>query len=255
MTTTAHPIRPATARRLRRHLAVVAAVTALAVPLTATAASAQTPTRPDRTGAAADPARLEQARQRCLAEIDRRLATLDRMEQGATTAAALTDAHREAIVAIAAGERTSLGQLRPQVETAADAAALEALCRSVLTDHRIYLLRVPQGRLTVRLDRDAAAVTRLAETAAKLQEKVDERSAAGEDVTAAQAALDTMRAELDAVTDGIAGQADALLALTPGDFEADNDVVEPFRDVAEDARQDLRDAVTAAREVARALRA
>jgi hypothetical protein len=238
-----------------RKLALAGALALLALPVAATVAGAQTPA-PTRPGAAAttDPARLDQVRTRCLAEIDRRLATLDTIDAGVGRAEALTDDHAAAITAMTAEERSGLTELRPQVEAATDRQALEPLCRSIATDYRIYRLRVPQAHLTVAFDRSTAAATRLSEAADRLQAKIDETSAAGTDVSAAQVALDTMRSKLAEATGGIDGRAVALLALTPADYAANTAVVAPYREALTSVHTDLREAAAAGREAARALR-
>jgi hypothetical protein len=224
-------------------------------------AAAATPARQADPGPTApgpgetDPAaRLEQARARCVAELDRRLTTLTRLENATTGAEVLTDAHRASMLAIQQDERDALTGLRGEVEVAPDRATLEPLCRSIATDHRIYRLRVPQAHLTIGFDRAAAATDRLEEAAGRLQAGVDERAAAGEDVTEAQRAVDTLLLEIAAARAGTEGQADALLAVSPADVNADPGLVARFREASVSARGDLRQAMTAAREAARFLR-
>src|SRR5690242_19514147 len=106
LTSMSNELAPTPRRRSRRLVAVTAAAL-LSLPLVATAASAQTPTDPGDAAqpATASPARLDHFRTRCLAEIDRRLPALDRVEQGASNAGALTDQHAATITTILGQER------------------------------------------------------------------------------------------------------------------------------------------------------
>jgi len=202
----------------------------------------------------ASAARVGVAKRRCLAGIDARLRTIDRLERAAGSNRTLTDAHQATIDAFLHAARDGLSALKPQVQAATDKATLTTLCKSVVTDYRIYVLRVPQVRLAIGFDASDAAAVQLTHRADRLQQAIDKAKAAGKNTSAAEAKLAEMRAAIDAAKAATAGQADALLKLTPADYNANNGVLGPYRSSLATAHTQLKTAVADGRAVLQILK-
>lgn len=190
-----------------------------------------------------------------LCEVDRRLATIDRLGNAVDKARALTDEHATTLTGILDGSATGLRVLRAQIEADTTLPALHEDIRSVYTDFRIYVLVTRQVWLVIGADAADAAGAALDATAADLQVLIDRAEAAGEDVTEANAHLAAMMAAIDAAQAGVAGLADEVLPLTPADWNAGTagPILREARQAIVDARASMRTAMAEARKVIAAL--
>jgi len=251
-------------------LAVAVAVTATPA-LAASAPSAHAGTRPvsqadhltDRArcanawrAAAADPS-VETYKVVGLCEIDRRLATIERLGNAIETSRALTDDHQAALQAILDDSAAGLRALRAEIEADTTLAELREDIRSIFEDFRIYALVVRQVWLVVAADTVDVAGARLDETAADLAVLIERAEAAGQDVTEAKAHLAAMVAAIDEALAGVDGVAEDVLPLTPADWNdgTAGPILRATRQAIADARADLRTAMAEARQVIAALAA
>jgi hypothetical protein len=188
---------------------------------------------------------------KCDAAIAARLTRLGELESRLTGASNVTADHHTTLESMITTTETNLGTLKTQIDAATTLDALRPLCRSIVVDNRVYVLRTPQVDLTIRLDNGAHRSTELTARAAELQSKINDLKAAGKNTARAEANLAKTNSFIAAAIAADAGQADALIALTPANYNANHAVVSPFRiaarhtDVAE-----LRAAAWAARTAA-----
>jgi hypothetical protein len=189
-------------------------------------------------------------------EIDRRLATLDRLGDLLDDAGALTDAHQAALEDILDGARSGLQSLRTEIAADTTLASLRTDVRRIYTDFRVYVLDARQVALVRGDDRVAAAADRLDAAVVRLTEAIAEAKAKGKDVTAAQGHLDAVIAAIGKARDEVAGDADAVLAQTPAAWNAGTakPVLDAARASLSAAHADLRTAVSEARATLAALR-
>lgn len=194
-------------------LAVIAcatiAMTAVAATGVADAQEAPAPTRS-----------LDDLKARCLEAIEARLVTLDRLDSAIATSTALTDSHAATLGSIVDGAVARLEALVPQIAAAATPEELRPLCTSVVVDNRIYLLVAPQVHLTIALDQVDLAVGVATDAIARLDAAITDAAAGGADVTEAQAHRDMAASAVDSAAVAVAGHADAVVALTPADWNA-----------------------------------
>jgi len=181
--------------------------------------------------------RLDAARLRVLEAIDRRLATVEHLGGAVDRAASLTDAHRSTIDATLASTSSGLTDLRATVEAEDDGCELADEARSVVEDFRVYVVVLPQARVTIGGDRVAGVEPKLDQLAERLAQRIDEAAADGEDVTDAQAAHDAFVAAYEEAVATAAPIGDRVLALVAADWP------EPAQPTLEQAREDLRAAV------------
>ena len=189
-------------------------------------------------------------------EIDRRLATIDRLSGLVNEAGVLTDAHKAALATILQGDKTGLTALRTQIGSDTTIAALRPDIRRIYTDFRIYVLVARQVRLVRADDRVGAAAGRLDDATTRLTNAIARAKANGKDVTAAQGHLDAMVAAIGKARGEVAGDADAVLAQTPAAWNGGT--AKPILDAARTsiaaAHADLRTALSEAKAVLAALR-
>jgi hypothetical protein len=190
-----------------------------------------------------------------LCEVDRRLATIDRLENAIDKARALTDEHATSLTRILDGSAAGLRALRAEIEADTTLADLHEDIRSVFADFRIYALVTRQVWLVIGADAVNGAAAALDATAADLGTLIERAEAAGEDVTEANAHLAAMVAAIDAAQAGVAGVADEVLPLTPAGWNAGTagPILREARQAIVEARADMRTAMAEARKVIAAL--
>jgi hypothetical protein len=204
--------------------------------------------------AAADPT-VENYQAVGTCEVDRRLATIERLANGIETARALTDAHQAALTRILDSSEAGLRALRGEIEADTTLVELHADIRSIFADFRIYVLVTRQVWLVIGADTVTATGAALDDTAGDLATLIERAEANGQDVTEAKAHLAAMQAAIDEAVGGVAGVADEVLPLTPADWNAGTagPILRDARQAIVDARADLRTAMSEARQVIAAL--
>jgi hypothetical protein len=204
--------------------------------------------------AKADPT-VENWRAVGLCEVDRRLATIERLGNAVDASRALTDEHAGALHRILDGSAAGLRALRAAIEADTTLAQLHEDIRSIYADFRIYVLVTRQVWLVGAADTATAAGAALDATAGDLATLIARAEANGQDVTEPKAHLAAMEAAIDEAVAGVADVADAVLPLTPADWNDDTawPVLREARQAIEDARADLRTAMAEARKVIAAL--
>jgi len=208
--------------RTARILVSLAAVALIAVAAVGTSTAAESPASGERHRFCADEwlaatANRTVATLRAVGdcEIARRIVTLDALDARVAGADAFTDLHKDQLrkvnnvnPASYAAEKTGLLALKAKIDGETDLAALRADIARIAEDFRVYVLVVPKTHLVGGSDATDKAIDRLATLATRLQSLIDAAAARGKDVTAAQAALNDMKAKTN--------QADALVTPVVG---------------------------------------
>lgn len=183
-------------------------------------------------------------------EIDRRLATLEKLQAAVDGSTALADDHETALEQILAATRSGLSDLRAEIAAGTTAAALRDDVRRVATDFRVYVLVARQVRLVIGADLVVAGVTKAGTAAARVEAAIEAAEAAGKDTTAARAHLVAMTKAIAAAAAAVEDDAGAVLAQTPGGWNAGD--AQPILD---DARASLKEARTQLKAAVREARA
>jgi len=204
--------------------------------------------------AAADPT-VEHYEAVGLCEIDRRLATIERLENAIEGSRPLTDAHQAALQEILDESAAGLRALRAEIEADTTLAELREDIGSIFEDYRIYVLVVRQVWLVMAADTVDAAGAALDETAGDLAVLIERAEANGQDVTEAKEHLAAMEVAIAEALAGVDGVAEDVLPLTPADWNAGTagPILRESRQAIADARADLRTAMAEARQVIAAL--
>jgi hypothetical protein len=148
-------------------------------------------------------------------EIERRFATLDRLDAMVAGAPAITAEHRRLLRFANATNPTSfevtrsgLESLKVTIDRETDLAALRSEIQQIATDYRVYLLVAPKAQLVRGADATVEVAGHFGPLGEELQALIDRARAAGRDTTAAEAALASMNVKVD--------QAEALAEPLPG---------------------------------------
>lgn len=210
-------------------------------------------TRSDQRKADAKAATFDEVKSRCVKAIADRQARLDRL---ALKVGQTVDEHDLALQAIIVTSQSGLIALKAAIDgNTSDLATLKEDCQRIVTDLRIYALRVPQINLVMSIDKFDTAMAKLATLHDELAAAIVAAQNAG-DPDAAQAAelLTKLEAKLASATtksDGI--DVAGLLAITPGAYNADKRVLNPYLQSVRSARSDLKKASQLARQIAELL--
>ena len=184
--------------------------------------------------------KLDDLRTRCLAAIGVRLPALSGAESDVNGNQHVTDEHQSALDTDIDGTTARLDTLAGEIKVDTDLATLHDHCRSIFEDNRVFALVLPRARLVVGADTADDAGAKLSDIAGKLGDVIAREEAAGRDMHQAHADLDAMKAQVAtavAAADSVPG---ALLGLTPADWNANHDVVQPARNSLRVARTDLK---------------
>jgi hypothetical protein len=186
-----------------------------------------------------------------LCEIDRRLETLAVLQTKVDASAVLTDAHEAALDEIIASTQEGLRELRAEIEADTTLAELREDITSIFEDYRVYALVVRQVWLVVGDDTVAVTADGFDTAADRLEAAIDAAEAAGTDIGDAREHLAAMIRHVEAARDEVDGDAEAVLALTPADWndESAQPILREARQSLADARGHLRAAVQEARQV------
>jgi len=188
-------------------------------------------------------------------EIDRRLATIDRLGEAVDDARALTDEHQAALETILDNSAAGLRALRAKIASDTTVPELRADIKAIFTEYRIYALVTRQVWLVRAADTADVAGAKLGDTADRLEARIAQAEANGKDVTEAKTHLAAMEAAIAEALAGVDGVADEVLPLTPADWNAGTagPVLRTAREAIAEARSDLRTAMSEARKVIAAL--
>lgn len=199
---------------------------------------------------AADDATLAGAKKLTTARIDGRLAALRADGVAIRNAARLTDGHQSTLQAILDKDIAGLAALKTKVSGETTGPAVKDDARSMVVDYRVYMLVGPQVRLTIAADVATAADTRLKDIAGKLAQAIATAKAAGQDVTAAQAKLDDMNAQIAAAATAVDGAAGTLLGVQPSpDAAAMKAATDAAKGKVREARTHIKSAIADAKAI------
>lgn len=222
----------------------MAGVFLAAMPLATDAAQTATTTTPKATAspaAAAQAQRLTNLKTKGTAEIDRRLASLNAALEKLNASAKLSATDKDALVKQMQTEISGLTALKTKLAGETDLAAARTDVTAIVTDYRVYALMAPKARLVASIDRLTIAADKLTALQTELKTKVDaQNSAAASGISADQAKLTDMAAQISAANAAISGLTAKLLALQPTDYNSNHAVLVDYRSKTKTAFDDLK---------------
>ncbi len=196
--------------------------------------------------------RAERAKDKGDQEIDRRVASLNALLIRVGQMNKINEQLKATITTNIQNEISGFATLKAKIDADTDLATLKADIKSVTDSYRIYILVIPQSRLTAAADRMATVINMMASVGAKLQARINTAKTAGSDTAALEVALTDLGAKLtsaqthaQAAVSGIAGLApdqgdktvmaknDAAIKASQGEIKAGTqDLVDARKDIA-----------------------
>lgn len=196
---------------------------------------------------------MDEVKSRCLNQIQLRHEALANVKRRLARSRFVTDAHEAALVQNIDATASSLSRLADVIQGEDNFEELRAECRSIVDDHRVFVLVMPRVRLVLASDAALSAAGRLTTVADRLQTEIDQAKAEGKDTAQAESDLARMRTHIATAKDQADGVYGAVINLTPADYNANHEVLRPAREAVRAAKNELRAAVAAGREVGRGL--
>ena len=219
--------------RTRRWLCGLLGATLLttAFPIAAQAQSDEPPAV--RQNATDTSARLETAKSRITAEIEKRLTALERLSARVVSARHVTAPHAATLLDEVVAADATLSAGVADIATAATLDELRAIAAPLFEETLVFALLVPKTKAVIAADAVGGLTDRYEETAANLQSELDRLAAAGIDINEPQTNLDNARRIVADVAAIAAPVADSVIDLQPGDdFRAPlNEAISALRGV------------------------
>ncbi len=198
---------------------------------------------------------LSVAKARCDAAIAERQVELDKLTHKSDAAKNLTTAHHSTIVSMTSASKSGLADLQAKIDADTDVATLKSDCDSIYSGFRVFALRAPQVNLAIVGDRESNLVAKGNAIAIKLDAAIQKASAAGKDVTDANAKLADMKTKLAEATSLVNGIVDNELTFAPEQWNSNHDVLQPSDASIRSAHQDLKAAFADAKAIVADLKA
>jgi hypothetical protein len=164
--------------------------------------------------------RIEKVRKTALAEINRRLANLEKVRAKINGSAVAADRKTE-LLALIEQAKTGLADLSSQLTAATDLLLARELSKKIYVDYRIYAVLLPKINTLYALAMQSNHLSNLRTKYFPLvQARIDTLRAKGKDVTTWEGSLASAVALVTMIEAKIKTLTDQALALKPADYPA-----------------------------------
>jgi hypothetical protein len=156
----------------------------------------------------------------CESAITARQTQIDQLDNHIAVAPNLAPAHATTLKSDLSAAASGLTTLNGQIEAATTVKDLVPLCRQIVNNFRIYVLRTPQTHLTIGADQETAVIARLDGVSPKLQAAITTAQGKGKDVGQAPTLYADFTSKLADATTKTNGASDQVLALTVDQYNS-----------------------------------
>lgn len=136
------------------------------------------------------PKKEEVAKKRANKLIDERIKALQENKSAIESNKKLTQDQKTTLSAALLVNINNLGALKSTISSSTDATTTKSLIESIFKEYRIYAIVIPKARLESRVYQLKNHSNTLSEVFSKMQIRIDENKAKGNDVTSWQKGLD-----------------------------------------------------------------
>jgi vacuolar-type H+-ATPase subunit I/STV1 len=204
--------------------------------------------------------RMELIKARANEEINRRIKALDRLSTRVQGMKRVSDAQKNNIASMVAGEKSNLESLRAKISADSDLETLKTDARSILTSYRIFALVMPQGEILVAADRIKTIADNLTTIGEKLKSRINEAKNSGKDVSLLESKLADYEAKIADAISKADGAINGVSGLTPDNGDAakaaaNRSALQAARENIRKGMEDLRQAREDARKIVQGLKA
>jgi len=163
----------------------------------------------------AEATRAERAKDKGEQEIDRRVTALNALMARVNEMTKITDQIKTNIKTNIQNQIDGFVALKAKIDADTDLATLKTDVQSITQSYRIYILVMPQARITAAADRMATIINMMASVGTKLQARINSAKAAGSDTTALEAALTDLGKKLTSAQSHAQAAVTAIAPLVP----------------------------------------
>jgi hypothetical protein len=144
----------------------------------------------------AETTRAARAKDKAAQEIDRRIASLNKLLARITAMKKVSVELKGTIKTNVENQINGFTALKAKIEADTDLATLKTDIKSITDSYRIYILVMPQVHISAAADRMATIINMMAEVGAKLQARIADAKTKGADTTALEASLTSLGTKL-----------------------------------------------------------
>lgn len=202
------------------HTATALMIAGLLTPVAASAITVTTPS-PDASATATSAkdqkldAKLAKAKDRGDQELDRRISALTDLNNAVNAMIKISTDAKASLTANIQSSITDLTNLKGQIDAETDMAALKSDISSVAKSYRVFILVIPQGRITAAADKIEYAASLMADISTKLQARVSAAQAGGQTIDALSKSLTDLNAKIADATTQASAATSAVSPLVP----------------------------------------
>lgn len=199
--------------------------------------STTTTTTTDSAQTKVQAARITEIKARGDQEINRRLASLDKLKAFIGSAGKLSSDEKATLTQYVASIRGDLVTLQAKLAAETTLDAVKSDAKSIVASYRVYAFVVPKVHILTLANDQQAVEVKLQSVATKLAQRIATLKTASTDVTSMETTLVDMNAKIassQAITSGIITKIDPLL---PTDYNSDHTILQGYNTQLKTAHQ------------------
>lgn len=198
--------------------------------------------------------RLEHLRERGYKEIDRRIASLEKLIERLSEMKRLSSEQIEDYKSQIQENIDGLTALRAKIEADSDLATLQADVKSIVSGYRIYVFFIQYIHLNAAFDRAYTVYNNMNTVYGKLSTRIEEAKTNGEDVTELNTLLSDMNAKLNDAKTLLDQGLSELSGLTASGYPDNKSKLTDGRSKLKTIHQDLKTVHSNGRKIINGLR-
>lgn len=183
--------------------------------------------------------RMTNLKARANQEVDRRIASLNKLIARITSVKRLTADQKTTFTGQIQTEVTNLTTLKAKIDADADLVTLKTDVQSIILSYRVYALFMPKIHLLAAADSMIEVTDRITELSTKIQQKIQEAQTGGNDVTAIQISFTDMQAKVADAKKQAQNVIDTVIPLTPDGYPDNKTTLTNARTLLQVGRSDL----------------
>ncbi len=192
--------------------------------------------------------------------IEQRITSLNKAITNVQSASRLSDSQKSTLVATYQTIINNLNTLKTKIDADTDLTILRSDAKSIVVNYRVYILVLPQERITWAADRILDVAVNLNALAGKLQTRITQAQTNGKNVSVLQATLMDLQGKINDAQVQAQNAANGVAGLTPdgGDkskLTSNNQAIQTARTAIKTAVQDLKAAWSDAKSIVAGLKA
>jgi len=172
-------------------------------------------------------------------EIERRIASLEKLVTRINSIKRLTPDQKTSFITQIQSEITNLKALEVKIKTNTDTASLKTDVQSIVKSYRVYALFMPKIEIIAAADRMESVADQMSSLSAKLQTRINESKAAGNDVATAESSLSDMNLKIADAKTQANNAITKVLPLTPDGYPGNKSVLQSAKGLLKIGHQDI----------------